>query len=90
MSQTAHEGLFYVTAMTESGHRKWFAAGPYATHAEALAAVESVRRECCEADGRGDFLAWGTARYYGPPKDAPRVLLDTLRGGAKVPSESNR
>ena len=46
------------------GHRDpgaWLVAGPYETHAEALA-VADVKREACERDRRGDLLAWGTMR----------------------------
>lgn len=51
---------FYVSAI--DGNRKALVSGPYATHAEALGKVDSVRDEWCELDGRAWFYAWGTAR----------------------------
>ena len=62
-------GCYYVHAVggatSNVGHRDpgaWLVAGPYATHAEALALVADVKREACERDRRGGLLAWGTVR----------------------------
>lgn len=51
--------VFYISAI--DGSRKFLVAGPYPTHAEALTLVDTVRRQACERDPRGYFMAWGTA-----------------------------
>jgi hypothetical protein len=51
---------YYVSAI--DGGRHALAAGPYATHAEALARVESVRSEWDGRDPRAAFAGWGTCR----------------------------
>jgi hypothetical protein len=56
---------YYVTA--RDGPRVWFLAGPYATHADALAAVEPAREAACDfarnaSAGRAWFAAYGTSR----------------------------
>lgn len=65
----ARPGCYYVHAVggavSNAGHRDpgaWLVAGPYETHAEALALVADVKREACARDRRGDMLAWGTVR----------------------------
>lgn len=53
---------YYVTAI--DGQTAYFMAGPYTTHTEALGLVDRARTIACERDpsGRGDFMAWGTAK----------------------------
>jgi hypothetical protein len=56
---------YYVTA--RDGPRTYFLAGPYDTHAEALAAVEPVRAVALDetrnaSAGRAWFMAYGTSR----------------------------
>ena len=58
---------FYVSAI--DGARKYFVAGPYATHEEAKGRVEEVRRHAAETQpGREAFMAWGTAGSAEPIK----------------------
>ena len=56
---------FYVTAI--DGPRVYFLAGPYNTHDEAAAAVETVREIACDFKqnanaGRAWFMAYGVIR----------------------------
>ena len=67
---------FYVSAI--DGAKRCLIAGPYVTHEEALGDVERVKRIVCDADGRGDFMAWGTAGYTGPMIGAPRGNANLL------------
>lgn len=53
-------GRYYVTAI--DGAKRYFLAGPWETHAEALAQVESVRRFAELTDPRAIWMAYGTAR----------------------------
>lgn len=55
-------GGYYVSAV--DGPQFWLMAGPYNTHAEALADVKRVRDICVERDstGRAVWKAWGTLR----------------------------
>ena len=53
-------GNYYVTAI--DGPAWWKMAGPYATHADALADVDKARGIADKHDGRAWFMAWGTAR----------------------------
>lgn len=68
---------YYVTAI--DGGKVYFMAGPYTTHAEALGMVERARLVACERDpsGRGDFMAWGTAKSTRSNK-APLTLRGLL------------
>lgn len=50
---------FYVSAI--DGRKKYMIAGPYLTHAKALAAVDTVRRDAERRDPRAYWMAWGTA-----------------------------
>jgi len=52
---------FYVSAI--DGPKRYLIAGPYPTHAAALAKVRTVRDIAYERDGSGRawFMAWGTA-----------------------------
>ena len=53
-------GHYYVTAI--DGPRRYFLAGPWPTHGEALAQVEAVRRYADAMDPRATWMAYGTAR----------------------------
>lgn len=59
----ADGAAFYVTCI--DGARVGYLAGPYETHAAALADVERVRKVACEADPWADFYAFGTAAVRG-------------------------
>jgi len=72
----ANASAFYVSAV--DGDRRWLMAGPYETHEAALADVARVRGVCCNADGRGHFLGWGTAGFRGERKDAPEGKANSL------------
>lgn len=52
-------GGYYVTAV--DGPSWWKMAGPYQTHAEALADVDRAREIANKHDGRAWFMGWGTA-----------------------------
>lgn len=56
-------GLYYVSAMNETG-RKWVPLlGPFRdNHAAALAKVDGVRTLACDLDPRGTWWSYGTAR----------------------------
>lgn len=56
----ARPGAYYVTV--KDGARVALLAGPWDTHAQALAMVEPVRTKACEVDPRGVFYAFGTGR----------------------------
>lgn len=64
-------GNYYVTAI--DGREWWAMAGPYKTHAEALALVDRALTIADKHDGRAWFMAWGTARL---PEDytTPGIL----------------
>lgn len=51
--------FFYVSAI--DGRRRHLVAGPYPTHAEALALVDMVLKLADSRDPRAWFMAWGTA-----------------------------
>lgn len=53
-------GDYFVSAI-DAGHYHLMA-GPYTSHAAALAAVDAAREATCSRDGRGHFMAWGTCR----------------------------
>ena len=53
-------GHYFVTAI--DGPRRYFLAGPWPTHVEALAQVEAVQRYAEHADPRAFWMAYGTAR----------------------------
>lgn len=57
---------FYVSAI--DGQRRFLISGPYATHAEAIACVDTVRGMAVEQDGRAHFMMWGTAGSVEPIK----------------------
>ncbi len=50
---------FYVSVI--SGTRKGMLAGPYGSHADALAKVNNVRTLARDADPRADWYFYGTA-----------------------------
>lgn len=51
---------YYVSVI--DGTRKALVAGPFETHAEALAQVEPEREKWYKLDARSHWYAWGTAR----------------------------
>lgn len=51
--------VYYVSAI--DGDRKALIVGPYATHEEALADVQRVKRAAYEVNDRAIWWAWGTA-----------------------------
>jgi hypothetical protein len=53
-------GGYYVTCV--DGPQWWKMAGPYQTHAEALADVDRARDIANKIDGRAWFMGWGTAQ----------------------------
>jgi hypothetical protein len=53
-------GSYYVSAV--DGHDWWKMAGPYRTHAEALADVNRALEIANKHDGRAWFMSWGTIR----------------------------
>lgn len=65
----ARPGWYYVSVM--DGPRTALVAGPWPTHAEACAALPSVKHVAYEVDVRSWFYAWGTARMR--PCVKPRV-----------------
>lgn len=56
-------GPYFVSA--RDGGKHYVMAGPYPTHAEALADVERARNITYEHDARAWFMAWGTCRIEG-------------------------
>lgn len=53
-------GGYYVTAV-DAG-QVYYMAGPYQTHAEALALVDKALNIADKRDGRAWFMSWGTSR----------------------------
>lgn len=53
-------GRYFVTAI--DGPSFYYMAGPYPTHAEALARVDLARDIADKHDGRAWFMSWGTVR----------------------------
>lgn len=76
---------YYVSAI--DGELCAFPAGPFQTHEEALAAVDSTKAAWIDKDPRAWFAAWGTCRVRAdgeaPPKRVRRVRLPLF-----VPSAS--
>ncbi|HVN82281.1 MAG TPA: hypothetical protein VMW38_25070 [Terriglobia bacterium] len=76
-SETCPEpGNYYVTAV--DGPSLYYMAGPYPTHAEALAMVEKALSIADKHDGRAWFMAWGTVRTkdgYSKPGSLNRANL---------------
>ena len=60
MQPDPQPGRYYVTAI--DGAKRYFLAGPWETHAEALAQVAAVRRFAELTDPRAIWMAYGTAR----------------------------
>lgn len=60
MQPDPQPGRYYVTAI--DGPKRYFLAGPWDTHADALAQVETVRCFAELADPRAIWMAYGTAR----------------------------
>lgn len=72
---------FYVSAI--DGDRDWLISGPYDTHQQALDDVDRVRELICAQDGRGHFMAWGTAGFRGAREEAPQGAANALLQGLK-------
>lgn len=53
-------GGYYVTAVDHD--KVYYMAGPYQTHAAALADVDKALRIADKSDGRAWFMSWGTSR----------------------------
>jgi hypothetical protein len=60
MQPDPQPGRYYVTAI--DGAKPYFLAGPWPTHAEALAQVAAVRLFAELTDPRAVWMAYGTAR----------------------------
>ena len=60
-------GRYYVTAI--DGDRRYFLAGPWPEHTQALAQVDAVRRFSEPTDPRAVWMSYGTARQplHGEP-----------------------
>lgn len=54
-------GYYFVTAI-DGPDRRYFLAGPWPEHAQALAQVDAVRRFAKHTDPRAIWMAYGTAR----------------------------
>jgi hypothetical protein len=85
---------YYVTVQDSRAGKlrtRW-AAGPYATHEEALAVVEPARKAASTADPWTDFLAWGTSKLEAAslPAGPMNVLLTTPPDLARPPAPAVR
>lgn len=67
-------GAYYVSVI--DGPRRALLAGPWDTHAEALAAVDTVRELGQRIDPKSHFYAWGTARL--PDDDSVPIREGSL------------
>ena len=67
-------GPYYVSARDNG--KTFIMAGPYETHAEALAKVDEALQIANEHDGRAWFMSWGTVRVGG----SERIGTLTKRG----------
>lgn len=56
-------GPYFVSAI--DGSEAYIMAGPYGTHAQALADVDRARQIADQHDRRAWFMAWGTCRIEG-------------------------
>jgi hypothetical protein len=74
-------GAYYVTVI--DGDRFGYLAGPWPTHAEALAHVGASRRVACDLDPRAHFYAFGTARL--PDDDGVPIRAASLNGRLGLP-----
>jgi hypothetical protein len=54
------DGRYYVSVI--DGPAYYLMAGPYPTHAAALADVDKVRTICVANDGKAHFMGYGTCR----------------------------
>lgn len=52
---------FYVSVISTGGSRRGLLAGPYSSHADALAKVDVVSAKTIDLDPRAHFYAFGTA-----------------------------
>lgn len=68
-------GRYYVTAIDADRVRYHYMAGPYRTHAEALANVRPMLLLADRHDPRAWWMAWGTARHTDTSKPAPLAVL---------------
>jgi hypothetical protein len=73
--KTDEPTAFYVSVIDRG--RTALAAGPYDTHAEAIAEVEAVKAAAEKATaGRSVFYAWGTAGFRSPREEAPIGVMN--------------
>lgn len=75
-------GAYYVSAI--DGPRSALLAGPWPTHAEALAMVDRVRALANELDPRSHWYAFGTARL--PDDDSVPIRAGSLNGRLGLPA----
>jgi hypothetical protein len=68
---------YYVSCV--DGSRVALPAGPFATHEEALAAVDAQRSKWVELDPRAHFAAWGTCRVRADSESAPEESKRRVR-----------
>ena len=61
-------GPYYVSS--QNGDHYWLMRGPYAKHADALAAVRDTMNKAIDLDARAHWMAWGTCRL---PADLVRA-----------------
>lgn len=74
-------GNYYVSVIDQG--RRALLAGPWPTHAEALAQVDAVRVKACELDPRGCWYAFGTARL--PDDDSVPIRYGSLNKHLNLP-----
>lgn len=80
-------GSLYFVTCRDAG-RVGFAAGPYPTHAAALADLEEVRTLAEELDGYTFFYSWGTCRIDG--EHAPKEgVMNARLAARRTASESS-
>jgi hypothetical protein len=84
----------YFVSIVRSPTQRGLLAGPYATHAEALAMVDTARRLACQFDAWADFDYFGTCSL--PPGSGRRgvlnakIVVDSLHRTATVSTPDKR
>lgn len=78
-------GNYYVSVRRDSGEPRYvLLAGPWPTHAEALAMVDRVTAIACELDPRAHWYAFGTARL--PDDDSVPIRAGKLNHQLGLPT----
>lgn len=72
----AAPGPYFVSAIDHD--KIYLMAGPYETHAEALANVDKALQVAFEHDGRAWFMAWGTVRIEGSQRVGRLIELGLM------------